>query len=266
MKFIILTYDQQIGLANLVVKKYSSLIRDSKVEYFIPSNSLISFEEHGDNIVIIQTQSDIISTMKSLLQGIDDDEWVYWAIDDRYPISGDFEFISKFIDVFNKDPCKDFGRKITAIKLTHWGETLSTDEFSLFDYDFYRQEPSGMFGFWHHQFIRSGLLKDIFYRLNPSNINNISLLNDYHNEVSSELFIDSYVPSKNIISMGEPLIQGMLTLNGVEELEKFGCTIPDYPIINEYAAFYSHDEQLCNQKNLKKTMPKFISKEDLDNC
>ena len=91
MKAIILTYDQQIGLAELVYKAYARLWPNCPFDFLIPCNNPDNKLFHRylakrDNVTLMPSPPDIRGTMESLLESIEDEEWVYWAIDDRYPI------------------------------------------------------------------------------------------------------------------------------------------------------------------------------------
>ena len=107
MYAIVLTYDRQIVCAELLYKKYMKLWNNCPLTFRIPYNSPRSdsykYFKSKSNVELVETESSIRETMCGLLNGIDDDEWVYWCMDDRYPyeissvdaLNSVYEFVKK---------------------------------------------------------------------------------------------------------------------------------------------------------------------------
>lgn len=252
MKAIILTYDKQVGLAQLVLKTYFDL-GIKFLDFIIPINQkqTKSKFEFANNVTCIICESDILSSMNSTLAQCDDEEWVYWAIDDRFPSKIDyysFDLIYKAIE----SGTFEFAN---GVKLINWREELTVEKVKVDGMSFSLQKNTSMFGFWHHQFLRAKVLKDAFFHCNEQSHNDIRLINNSHHSKKSLSFLDKiYVSDRNLIELEEPLWNGKLTRNGVEALCKFDCAVPDYEIVESRLGFNDFDAQL----RVNPQRPKFI--------
>ncbi|MDP2597668.1 hypothetical protein [Alteromonas stellipolaris] len=255
IKALVLTYDKQIGLAQLLIKKYVSLGLGRYFTFIVPVNSLESrFKIDGAEIEFVLSESDILSTMESLLNQVEDNEWIYWAIDDRYPMEVECTQFKVIFDALNTD----MFRGINGVKLLPWREPLAAHKFSYKFINLQSQEPKSMFGFWHHHFLRSKVLKAMFLSENKHRENNIRLINNLYRDEDYLPFLEAvYVVDSPIIELAEPLFNGKLTLNGYRDLKTFNCELPDYKVIDDNLAFYDCDEQMTLAPN----KPKFVGSE-----
>ncbi len=250
IKAVVLSYDPQIGLAELLVKKYKSLGLSGYFEFLIPINTDKSrFEDNLLDVTYVKCLPDIISTMAALLDKCADDEWVFWAIDDRYPISLDKNLIKS---IHHRITSGEFNN-INGIKLLPWREQLCANTIDIEGVKFRRQKPVGMMGFWHHQYVKAKVLKDAFINCNIEQLNDIRLFNRYYHKQEALPFLnDIYVPESTLIKLGEPLCVGELTKNGVKELELLNCKVPDYVITDKVFGFYDVGLQLDRAPNAAK--------------
>ncbi|GAC13361.1 hypothetical protein [Aliiglaciecola lipolytica] len=252
MKAIILSYDKQVGLAQLVVKTYLDL-GVKCLDFLVPINHVHTKRkfEFASNIKCILSKCDILSSMESTLAQCDDDEWIYWAIDDRFPTHIDlssFDCIYKAIDRGDFDFAN-------GVKLINWREKLTGKKVNVEGMSFSLQESTSMFGFWHHQFLRAKVLKDTFFTCNEESYNDIRMINNSQHSKKSLSFLENiYVSDRNIVELEEPLWDGKLTRNGVEALLRFDCSVPEYQVVESRLGFKDFDEQL----KLNPKRPKFF--------
>jgi len=245
MKALVLTYDQQVGLGQLVLKTYKKHAPNANLEFLIPINEESTKEHYvslGFPIVFVNTPSDILSTMKNLLARVDDEEWVYWCIDDRYPLSVmDDVFCSLINDI-------DAGKfdHLRGIKMLWWREQGINSNFEYKDLKFTFQDVEEEYGFWHHQFIRAKTLKDFFFTYNEEDINHIMHINRHHRFNTRSHFIsDTVFANKNIVTFAEPLAKTKLTMNGLAALKSYDCVIPPYEVLDHNMGFVDCEEQLA---------------------
>lgn len=249
VKAVVLSYGAQIGLAELLVKRYNALGVGSDLEFLLPENGSDQYVPDFSNVRAVPCQADILSTMKALLGECEDDEWVFWAIDDRYPLDVDVNLFSSLLSMIKTDTLNG----INGLKLLPWREQLSDNSISLAGVDFFKQEPVGMFGFWHHQFLRAKVLKDAFISCNVENYNEVRPFNKYYQKQKRLSFLENvYVSSLPIVKLGEPLWDGKLTRNGWLELKKNNCLIPDYEVVDRVLGFYDIDCQIDKDPNFPK--------------
>ena len=115
MKALVLSFDPHLEIANLIVETYNRLWPDCPFVFRIPFT-------HRDpkrifaaqNVEFIPTAPDIRSTMKNLLGSLPEDEFVFWCVDDRYPIEiFDLPVLRAVCDLVSQNP-----PDVHAIKLT----------------------------------------------------------------------------------------------------------------------------------------------------
>ena len=129
------------------------------------SSPVFRYLRTQDNVTLVQTELvKTESNMRSLLESMPDDEWVYWCCDDRYPIKIEQKDINSIFDEIHTQKFNS----INAIRLIHWREQRDSQKeiFSIGQRNFFYQLPRTLMGFWHHQFIRAKVLKYIFLSYN----------------------------------------------------------------------------------------------------
>jgi len=242
MHAIVLSFDQQIGFAELVYKKYMKLWPECPFTFRVPFNNpktaLVPYFQAQNNVELIRTPPDIRRTMFNLLKNIPDEEWVYWCIDDRYPMSIKKSEINQVCQLVPNLP-----KQINRVKLFRWKENLR-GEYKVGGVTFFKQNRGDVWGFWHHSFVRASVLKAAFltksippkYKIKHVNV---ALAKDP--KVASGSLSNTIVTTDNLITFGEPCVQGCLTQNGVKELQRYNCLMPKYKIVGYAKSFVNKD-------------------------
>ena len=115
MKGIVLSFDPHLEIANLVVETYNQLWPDHRFQFRIPfTNRDPRSIFRAQNVEFISTPPDIRSTLESLLCNLPEHEFVFWCIDDRYPIEIFEPTVLRTVRDFASDAPSD----IDSIKLT----------------------------------------------------------------------------------------------------------------------------------------------------
>ena len=224
MKAIVLSFDKQSGLVELTYKKYMELWPDCPLRFRIPYNDIStnkSFEyfKSCENVELVKSPVAIRLTMQTLLKDLDDEEWIYWCIDDRYPIEiKNFELLNNiYTAVVNGDV-----DQLNAVKLFAWREELTDEKLEIGGAKYQLQKPLTLFGFWHHYFLKVKVLKYFFLSDNlPKKYSISDLTMTYHFMEEIDLLTKTAVPEQDILILGEPCFEGKLTSNGYELLEKY---------------------------------------------
>ena len=255
MRAVVLTFDKQVGFAELVYKKYMELWPNCPITFRIPYNSKKSCASYDyfnskDNVELIISPPDIRRTMSAMLSDIDGDEWVFWCIDDRYPIrniNDDVsidESLSLIFEEINSGRLNYLNRIKISSKLEdtqnydEWKKNFTKDIFKISNIPFFK-EPAGVKlfrGVYCHTFIKAKVLK--YYFLRDSMPEDYSI-REFHrinknsppDDFPWEDDCSSLISKKHMLSFGEPAIFGMLTMNGLIDLQKYGCPIPDYDMV-----------------------------------
>jgi hypothetical protein len=115
VKGIVLSFDPHLEIANLVVETYNQLWPDHRFQFRIPfTNRDPRSIFRAQNVEFISTPPDIRSTLESLLCNLPEHEFVFWCIDDRYPIEIFEPAVLRAVRDFASDAPSD----IDSIKLT----------------------------------------------------------------------------------------------------------------------------------------------------
>jgi hypothetical protein len=115
VKGVVLSFDPHLEIANLLVETYNRLWPDCCVEFRIPFTDRDPRSIcRAENVEFISTPPDIRSTVESLLSDLPENEFVFWCIDDRYPI----EIFEPTVLGAVRDFASDPGSDIDSIKLT----------------------------------------------------------------------------------------------------------------------------------------------------
>jgi len=237
---VVLTFDVQLGLAQLVHKRYSALWPTNPLTFRIPVNGSApgparTYLEAQPNCVLVPSPRPIGPTMRALLRGLDDETWVFWCVDDRYPIWVDTEALDEICAGLDSCPAG-----VEEVKLLRWKERIVPELADVGTVPFVGQRAgTRQWGFWHHHFIRAGTLRRLFAAER--------LAGDYRiREVLRSVIDDNgrtarptgaegaifhgraLIPTRPLLRLGEPVKRGVLTANGLADLRRHACEIPPY--------------------------------------
>src|SRR5882762_1839312 len=102
MKAIVLTCDRYRAITEHMIYKYNELWPDHPLVFRIPYQELGGRTTASSEYV--QTPPDIRETVLHSIADLDDDEWIYWCADDKYPIELVLEKINQFVEDAVRSP------------------------------------------------------------------------------------------------------------------------------------------------------------------
>ena len=276
MKGIVLSFDPHLEIANLVVETYNQLWPDHRFQFRIPfTNRDPRSIFRAQNVEFISTPPDIRSTLESLLCNLPEHEFVFWCIDDRYPIEIFEPTLLRTVRDFASDAPSD----IDSIKLTDltvegiegklhtrfprrltrrsrrqlfrrpdtqrvendktWRQreeaVAREPAFSLGGQRFFRQLGHPKNGFYMPQFTTPAFLKRFF--LTPALPLKYGIREFHHFLLSTNLEHKSYFPNKFLLSVGESTFRGRLSMVCYEQMLKFGLVPPKIEIVRDYKIY-----------------------------
>jgi len=276
VKGIVLSFDPHLEIANLLVETYNQLWPDCRFQFRIPftdRDPRAIFR--AQNVEFISTPPDIRSTVKSLLCDLPEHEFVFWCIDDRYPI----EIFEPAVLRAVRDFASDAGGDVDSIKLTDltvegiegklhtrfprrltrrsrrqlfrrpdtqrvendktWRQreeaVAREPAFSLGGQRFFRQLGHPKNGFYMPQFTTPAFLKRFF--LTPALPLKYGIREFHHFLLSTNLEHKSYFPNKFLLSVGESTFRGRLSMVCYEQMLKFGVVPPKIEIVRDYKIY-----------------------------
>jgi len=96
MKAIVLTCDRYRAVTEHMILKYKELWPDHPFVFRIPYQELGGRATASSEYV--KTPPDIRETVLQLIADLDDDDWIYWCVDDKYPIQFVLGKINQFVE------------------------------------------------------------------------------------------------------------------------------------------------------------------------
>ncbi|MFZ4520878.1 MAG: hypothetical protein ACOYNC_04195 [Bacteroidales bacterium] len=196
-----------------------------------PFTFRIPFQDSGihavsENREYVQTPGDIKGTILKLLEDIDDEEWVYWCIDDKYPIELKLNRIKAIYQSITHNPHDRISsvlfcrarRMLDPNYLTTEQQTLG-DELLL--------ERKAYHQIWIHQFIRVKVLRFIFTSF-PDIIERAEVMDDMKDRLKKPVDHKLYVTASNCAVFGESSFKGVITGNCLASLISKGFSIPSW--------------------------------------
>ncbi|MCK4895137.1 MAG: hypothetical protein KAT07_14275 [Calditrichia bacterium] len=230
MKAIVLTYDKYRALTEHMIFKYQQLWPDHPFYFRIPYQYLKG--EDTSKCEYIHCSIDIKETVLTLLRDLDDDEWVYWCIDDKYPISLDLPRINVVMNwVLNSPPDQCSGMLFCRIRSVLNGKALRQDWIgrnvrlrdSFGNTYLLRKNYEQI---WLHQFLRVKVIRHLFEKL-PDTIENAKVMDSLKSKISLPKSHFLFVTKENLATFGESTSRGELTLNCYESIAENSLALPE---------------------------------------
>lgn len=232
MKAVVLTCDKNIKIADHTIYTYEKLWPNNPFTFRIPYQQYPDFlsEKYGSKVELIKTDSPIKATVLKLLEDFDDQEWIYWCMDDRYIVQlkvQEANDIYEFIKTNNDEA-------ICSVRLIRMNKSYTSDKFLKQDEDLIvnkniklRQsifsDTEQLEGLWQPQFLRVKLLRRVFASFPDRDFRAKEMDSFPKLKLKGEKL---YIPEKNLIVVGESTHRGELTENCLASFTKWGLEIP----------------------------------------
>src|SRR5262249_4513273 len=137
----------------------------------------------GPRVIPRPTREPIRATVLELLDGLDDEAWVYWCVDDEYPI----ELVEPSVTRLAEAVLSDGLPGIDSVLFCRHQKMLRAKPLT----GERREGPGGITllrrkdysHIWVHQFIRVKVLRHLFFRL-PESVAEASVLDPLKHEVA----------------------------------------------------------------------------------
>jgi len=209
MKALVLTYDRNRCLTDHMIYRYRLLWPDHPFTFRIPYQEDAGRGEA--NREYIKTPKNIKQTVLALLAGIDDEEWIYWCIDDKYPIALDLPRVKSIVEWIGADDPAVSGvlfcrpEKLLKQKFLTGKVVRGTNGIKYLERRNYKK-------IWIHQFMRAGILRYLFESF-PDAILSAKEMDHLKMRVTKPDDHRLFVTARNIATYGESTFRGMLTKN-----------------------------------------------------
>lgn len=230
MKAIVLTCDEWRTFTIHTILSYEQNWPNHPFEFVVPYNEepLDGLKEMVESPIIgRKTSKPFRATVLTLLEDIDDGEWIYWLTDDQYLLGLDFSFgnyIYSILEEISTDGISFFRTR----KLAN-GDALS-DKKIVFK-KLCLSERIDYSQIWLHQFLRGKVLRHLFKNM-PEEVDNPKVMDKLKYEIGLPDDFELYVTQGNHGHLAESTRRGKITLNCLRSLQQYGLEVPsDFPVI-----------------------------------
>ena len=247
---IVLTYDANHLYTNHMVRLYNRLWPDNPFEFLVPYQSQearLGLMEVSPSVQVRSTPPSIRQTVLSLLEGYQDDQWIYWCIDDKYPVWLDVSYLCSLSSSLLTSPLRGVdGICFCRARKLRSGEALMADRFGLRKMSFspsigllFRRSDYSQI--WLHQFLRVGVLRHLFKSF-PEVISGAKELDKLKKSVHLPGAHRIYVTYSNHAQFGESTSRGRVTVNCLRSMESEKLLLPSSSVSPCQEIFIGSDD------------------------
>jgi len=225
IKAIVLTCDRYRAIADHMMLQYERLWPENPFVFHIPYQDLVGAET--ERAKYFRTPEPLKATVLQLLSGLDDEEWIYWCVDDKYPIALVTEKITRLIADAMQSP------DMSGLLFCRCRVTLDSPKLTLF-----REKHRNAFGdiylerkawyqIWIHQLLRVKVLRHLFAHL-PEDMPSAKTMDKFKDEVPKLPEHHLFVTKENFAVFGESTNRGAITQNCYESILASGIELPEW--------------------------------------
>lgn len=225
MKALVLTCDRYRAITEHMILKYDQLWPDHPFVFRIPYQELSG--SANDRWEYVRTPSPIRATALQLMADLDDNEWIYWCVDDKYPIELALPKIRSFMSSIQDLPDAS-GLLFCRCKalLRRPDDTLFPEERPNANGDVYL-ERRGWNQIWIHQFLRVKVLRYLFSQM-PEQIASAKLMDHLKDNIPKPADLRLYVTKENFAVFGESTHKGTINQNCYDSIVKTSIVLPKW--------------------------------------
>jgi len=208
-----------------MIFKYNELWPNHPFVFRIPFQELTGTS--NDRREYVKTAPEIRATALQLIADLDDDEWIYWCVDDKYPIGLVLSKIRTFLaDIHGLSDASGLLFCRCKALLRRAEETLFPDERQNSSGDILL-ERRGWNQIWIHQFLRVKVLRYLFSKM-PAEIGSAKLMDHLKDEILKPSDLRLYVTKENYAVFGESTHKGTINQNCYDSIVTTNIELPKW--------------------------------------
>lgn len=223
MKAIVLTYDNNAIFTDHMIRKYMGLWPDNPFDFIIPYQEQ-KFTE-APNKTFVRSPVNIRATVLHLLEQIPDDEWIYWCIDDCYPVHLDIAGIQSIYSLIGETGIPGVSginfcitnKKARTERKQQFKKSGSVEEIGKFK----AVELHDYEQIWLHQFIRAGALRHLFENI-PEPRAGAKEMDETKSKVQKPQKHKLLMLEHDLARFGESTARGKVTENCLKSMKSLG--------------------------------------------
>jgi len=211
-----------------MIQCYERLWPSHQFTFCVPFQEISGTDKTG-KVAYIKSKPDIRNTVLTLLDGLDENEIVYWCIDDKYPIKLDIDRIEEISQELFRDPMLDASGLLFSRRKGRLSRRTLDRGLSICIQGEILHERRNYSQIWIHQFIKVKALRFLFESL-PQGIKTAKSMDILKNNVSKpgnhKLFITKRIHGV----FGESTTRGIITKNCLESMNNHQMPVPNWCI------------------------------------
>lgn len=226
VKAIVLTYDKYRSFTDHMILCYEKLWPNNPFIFHVPYQEL-SPTIQTSKVEYHLSPSDIKGTVQTLLHGLDDEEMIYWCIDDKYPIKLDVKRIKRIHNYLmnrnNENICGILYCRCRGMldneNLT--GNTITDKQGHIW------LERKNYEQIWFHQYLKVKVLRHLFDSF-PDKIADAKSMDYLKTQVEKPQTDRLFVTQENLAIFGESTSRGVITKNCLHSMKNNNLPIPSW--------------------------------------
>jgi hypothetical protein len=223
MKAIVLTCDRYRAITEHMILQYERLWPDHPFVFRIPYQHIGGTDTERTNYR--KTPEAIKATVLHLLADVEDEEWIYWCVDDKYPVRLVTEKIMDLIAHAVSTP------EASGLLFCRCRVTLDSPKLALYPEEIIN--PSGDIYFerkawyqiWIHQLLKAKVMRHLFTQL-PDRIPSAKEMDQLKDDIVKPSELRLFVTKENFAVFGESTSRGLITQNCYESMVASNIELP----------------------------------------
>lgn len=226
MKAIVMTYDKYRALTDHMIFKYEQLWPDHPFQFRVPYQDLPPTMT-SDKVEYKKTSSRIKSTVLELLDDLDDEELIYWCIDDRYPVRINVPRIEQIRQWLAEEEASAISGILFCRCRAMWTDERLTGQAISDHWKNVYLERNGYDQIWIHQFLRVKVLRYLFKSF-PDVIPHARSMDKLKKNIAKPASHRIFVSRQNLAVFGESADRGIVTRSCYKSLLKNNLAVPEW--------------------------------------
>ena len=209
-----------------MIFKYAQLWPDHPFRFRVPYQELAPTIA-DDRVEYRKCPAPIKATVLALLADLDDEELIYWCIDDKYPIRLDVPRIEGMLRWLSDEDPSIIGGILFCRCRNMWDSRFLTGRTIVDGNANVYLERTGYAQIWLHQFLRVKVLRHLFESF-PDSIPVARAMDQLKKKVTKPSSHRVFVSSRNAMVLGESTSHGVLTQNCYSSILENALVLPSW--------------------------------------